>query len=355
MLSGQLLDHLVRISQLLGPDIVFFRQPSDELPLHIPQPAQLIKKPVIDFGDGVDLLGRHAPLQRLKHHEQPVVVAVVQFVAYLLIGQFPEGGAVQAGMADFRPPHRLHKRLLKGLTNGHDLAGGLHLGAQGALGVHKLVKGPLGHLHHHIIQRRFEAGVGGARHRVADLPQGVAYGDLGRHLGNGVAGGLGGQGGGAGHPGVDLDNRIFEAVGMQGELAVAAPFHPQGGDDVQRSGTQHLVFLVRKGHSRRDDNAVACVHADRVEVFHAAHGDDVARAVPHDFKFDFLPSGDALFHQDLMNRRQTEAVCRNFVQLFHCFGNAAAAAAQCEGGAHDDRIADVGGEIHGRLQVGHHL
>ena len=43
------------------------------------------------------------------------------------------------------------------------------------------------------------------------------------------------------------------------------------------------------------------------------------------------------------------------MQLILVLRDAAAAAAQRERRPHDDRIADVGGEIHGRLQVGHHL
>ena len=45
-------------------------------------------------------------------------------------------------------------------ADGHDLAGGLHLGAQVPLGVDELVKGPLGELHRHVVQSRLESGVG---------------------------------------------------------------------------------------------------------------------------------------------------------------------------------------------------
>ena len=37
-----------------------------------------------------------------------------------------------------------------------------------------------------------------------------------------------------------LDDRVVKAVGFQGELAVAAALNAQLGDNVQRSGAQHL-------------------------------------------------------------------------------------------------------------------
>ena len=73
--------------------------------------------------------------------------------------------------------------------------------AQGALGVNEFVKGPLGQLDHHIVQRGLEAGEGLAGDGVGDLVKGVADGDLGGHAGDGIARGLGGQGGRAGHAG----------------------------------------------------------------------------------------------------------------------------------------------------------
>ena len=91
-------------------------------------------------------------------------------------------------------------------------------------------------------------------------------------LATGIAGGFGSQSGGTGHTGVDLDHGVFKAVRIQGKLAVAAAFDTHGGDDAEGRRTKHLVFFVREGHSRGDNNAVAGVDAHRIEVFHGADG-----------------------------------------------------------------------------------
>ena len=119
---------------------------------------------------------------------------------------------VQAIQPDLTPAHRLHQCLLKAGPNGHNLARSLHLRAQRALGVHELIKRPFRELHDHIVHRRLHAGIRLPGHSVFDLVQRIANGDLGRHLGDGIAGGLGGQGGGTGHTGVYLDDRVFKAV-----------------------------------------------------------------------------------------------------------------------------------------------
>ena len=131
-------------------------------------------------------------------------------------------------MLDLRAADGLHQGGLKGVGDGHDLAGGLHLGAQ-ASGWRRanLSKGHLRELDHHIVHRRLKAGEGLAGHVVFDLVQRVAQGDLGGDLGDGIARGLGGQGGGAGDAGVDLDDSVLKAVWVQGKLAVAAALDAQ--------------------------------------------------------------------------------------------------------------------------------
>ena len=119
---------------------------------------------------------------------------------------------MEAVQLDFRPPDGFHQGGLKGMGNGHDFAGGFHLGAQLPAGPVELVKGPLGELHHHIVHCGLKTGESLTGHIVFDLIQGVTQSDLGGDLGNGIARGLGGQGGGAGDPGVYLDDSILKAV-----------------------------------------------------------------------------------------------------------------------------------------------
>ena len=73
---------------------------------------------------------------------------------------------------------------------------------------------PSGYLHHAVVQAGLEARSGGSSHRVPQSGQRVAQGQLGRHVGQRVAGGLAGQGRGAGQTGVDLNDVIL--VGRSG-------------------------------------------------------------------------------------------------------------------------------------------
>ena len=64
-------------------------------------------------------------------------------------------------------------------------------GSQTLIGVNELIKRPFGVFDDHIVQRRLKAGAGFAGHIVGDLVQRVAQGNLGCHLGDGIAGSLG--------------------------------------------------------------------------------------------------------------------------------------------------------------------
>ena len=58
---------------------------------------------------------------------------------------------------------------------------------------------------------------------VVQLVERVANGELCRNLGNGITGGLGGQGRGSRNPGIDFDGYdVFALVWTNGKLHVAA-------------------------------------------------------------------------------------------------------------------------------------
>ena len=95
--------------------------------------------------------------------------------------------------------------------------------------------------------------------------------------------------------------------------------------------------------------------AYRVDVLHAADGDDVASAVPHDFKLNLFPACDTAFDEDFMDTGQLQTTVANFPQHELVIGNAAAGAAQGVGGTDDDGQADGVGELHGVLHGMHDL
>ena len=309
---------------------------------------QLCKEPAVDPGDAEDLVDGRTALQGLKNGKQTVVIHPAE--------PLPDGGAVlrivftvQAVQTHFRAADGLHQCHLEAGSDSHDLAGGLHLGAQLAAGVGKLVEGPLGHLHNNVVQRRLKAGAGLSSDVVLDLVQRVAKGDLRGDLGDRIAGGLGCQGGGTADPGVHLNDRIFKAVRVQRQLHIAAAHDPQMGDDVQRRLAEHLEFLVRQGLGGGHHNGVASVNAHGVEVLHGADGNDIAHAVPHGLKLDLLPAEDGPLHQDLGNGRGIQTGLGDDPQLRFVGSGAAAGAAQGKGRTDDNGIADPFGHLQGAL------
>ena len=127
---------------------------------------------------------------------------------------------------------------------------------------------------------------------------------------------------------------------MQRELAVAAALDAELGDDLERGGTKHLIVFIGEGESGRDDDGVARVHADGVEVLHRADGEHVPRAVAQHFELDLLPAADVLFDEHLRDGREHEAVVGDEAELLLVVRDAAARAAQRERGTHDDGIAE---------------
>ena len=185
----------------------------------------------------------------------------------------------------------------------------------------ELVEGPARDLHHAVVQRRLEGRRRALRHRVRDLVQALADGDLRRDARDRVARRLARQRGAARHARVDLDDvvrRQLDAVARrrvravrpgpghdvrprrQPELDVAAAFDAQRADDLQRRRAQHLVLLVGQRLARRDDDAVAGVHAHRVEVLHVADRDAVVGAVAHHLVLDLFPAEQAALDQHLV-------------------------------------------------------
>ena len=69
------------------------------------------------------------------------------------------------------------------------------------------------------------------------------------------------------------------------------------------------------------------MNADRVKVFHAAHGNYVAHRVTHGFKLDFFPAVDVFFNKNLCNRRSVKSRSCDDPQFFLIFGDTAAGSA----------------------------
>ena len=125
-----------------------------------------------------------------------------------------------------------------------------------------------------------------------------------------------------------------DRVGRQRELDVAPAFDAQRPDDLQAGAPQHLVLFVGERLAGSHHNAVARVHAHRVDVLHDAHRDAVVRAVPHHLVLQLLPPHQALLQERLMYGAGGQAAACDSLQLIPGPGYPAPGTAQGIGGAY---------------------
>ena len=277
---------------------------------------------------------RNSALYGAEHNEQPFIGQLVQLGVNFFVGKLCHLGHIERAERNFCAAHGLHYSHLEGGAYCHNFARGLHSGAQSALCVQEFIEGPLGQFYYHIVERGLEAGISFARDVVLYLVEGIAEGNLCGDFGNRVARSLGSQRRRTRNPGVYLYYRIFEGIGIERELAVAAALYAQLGYYVERGGAQHLVLFVRKRYGGRDYYRVARMYAYGVEVFHRADGEHVARAVAQNFELYLLPAADVLFDEHLRYGREHQAVVGYDFELLFAMSNAAARAAQRVCGAH---------------------
>src|SRR5262249_52262797 len=143
----------------------------------------------------------------------------------------------------------------------------------------ELIERPARNLDDHIVQRRLEGGHRLAGHLVADLVQPPADGDLRRDPRDGIASRLRGQCRATGDTRIDLDDIEVERAGVERELDIAATLYTERPNNAQRRRTQHLILTVGERLTGRDDDTVAGMHAEWIEVLHVADGDAGVGAV----------------------------------------------------------------------------
>ena len=298
----------------------------------------MVQEPLVDHRDLMDGFDRNAAADRFIDRKDAAVIPIRKtFRDRPLIDRF----AVQRIESDLGAAHGFEKCRLKGRGDRHDFAGSLHLGAELPARSREFVKRPLREFHHNIVKAGLKARAGLAGDLVGDFFQGIAKGNSGGDLGDRIARRLGGKGGTSRYARVDLNHRIFKTLGIQGKLNVAAADNADRADDIERCLSQHLVFPVRQGQRRRDDDRVTGVHPNGIEVFHRADRDRIAFGIAHRLKFDFLPAGNAFFNQDLGDRRKIKTKLGDFPELFFILCDPAAAAAKGKGRPHDHGIADL--------------
>ena len=229
--------------------------------------------------------------------------------------------------------HSLLDGLLETLADGHHFADALHAGAD--LAGHTLDLGqiPARQLADHIIDLR-------ALGRIADFRQGVTQADLGRHEGQRIAGRLGGKGRGTAQARVDLDDAVVQApVRRKGELDVALADDIEMPHDLDGILVQEVQLFLCQALRGRDDDALARMDAQRVEVLHVADDQAAVLRVADDLELDLFPALERLLHQHL--RCEGEGLGGRGDELRLIVAEAGTQSTEGEGRTDDDGIADI--------------
>ncbi len=87
--AGDALQHRVRIAELFAFQVSLVAETFlCKFVLKLRKQAQFVQKPAVNRRNLRNLVCRNAALERLEHHEQPLVVAVFQQRANLVVGEF---------------------------------------------------------------------------------------------------------------------------------------------------------------------------------------------------------------------------------------------------------------------------
>ena len=306
------------------------------------QVPDLHQEPGIDPGVPVNIIQLHTRAEGVRHVPDALRPGVGQ-LRYQQLARLGAGGVhqrLETGRAHLQAAQGLLQRFLEGAADGHDLAYRLHLGSQAGIRRGEFLKGEARYLGDHVVYGGLERSRGRpAGDIVQQLIQGVAHRQLGRHLGNGEAGGLGGQGGGARHPGVHLDHHHAPGFRVLPELDIgAAGLDADLAQHRQRGVAHDLVFLVGQGLGRGHGDGVAGVHAHGIEVLDGADDDAVIVFVPHHLHFVLFPADQRLVYQQFLGGRQVQAAHADLLEFIAVVGDAAT------GAAHGERRADDAGE-----------
>ncbi len=199
----------------------------------------------------MDLLGREAPAVGVADREDAVGVRHAQELAQLLVLRRPPERQPPAVL--LQRPDGLLEGFLERPADRHHFTDRFHLRRQRPVGLGELLEVPAGELHDTVVDRRLERGRRLARDVVPDLVERVADGELRRDLGDGEAGRLRGQRGGARHARVHLDDDEPPVVRVHRELDVrAARLDADLSNNCDRGVAHQLIFLIgqrlRRGH-----------------------------------------------------------------------------------------------------------
>ena len=294
----------------------------------------------------MELLDRPSAIERPEERPHAAIVRDAQLAlqrAFLFLRRhgrrplrwLPHEPAVAAQL---ERPERLHEGFLERPPDRHRLADRLHLGRQRAVSAWELLERPARYLDDDVIDRRFEGRRSEPRDVVGDLVQRVAERQLGRDLGDRKARRLGGQRRRARHARIHLDDDDAAVLRVDRELDVqSAGLDADAADDPSREVAHALILAIGQRERGGDRDAVAGMHAHRIDVLDRADDDEVVGPVAHDLELELLPANHRLLEQHLVNRAHVDAAPGNLPEFLDVVRDAAADPTQREGRPDDAR------------------
>ena len=312
---------------------------------------QLIEEPAVNLRKVVNLIHRVAGTQRFADDVDAFVGGLAECLVEVGDNEFP----VLHKAVHPLPYHAeaLLDNLLEAASDAHHFAHALHGGADFAIHAVELSEVPAREFADDIVDTGFEEGAGGAGDGIANLPKAVAETDFGCHGGQRIARSLGSKGRRTTQASIDFDDEVLLAHGVVSKLDVALAHNAQVANDADGKLVQLGDVLVRKRLGGGDDDALARVDAEGVEVLHRADGDAVVVAVAHHLKLNFLPSLEALLHENLRGERK--ALLSQPHQFLFIVAEAAAQSAEGVCRTDDDGVTQLAGSALGVVHRLHSL
>jgi hypothetical protein len=207
----------------------------------------------------------------------------------------------------------------------------------------ELAQIPTGDLGDNVVQTGLEVGSGSLGNGIGELGQSVSETDLSGGIGKRVSGSLGRQSRRARETSVHLNDTVVEAIGLERVLDIALANDTQVTDDLDGSGTEHVVLLIRQSLGGSDNDTVTSVDTQRVKVLHVAHGDTVVISVANDLVLDLLPALEGLLDENLGSQRQ--GARRQITELVGVGSETRAETTKSIGGADNDGVTDLLGGL----------
>ena len=301
----------------------------------------LVDEIVLYTGEIEDLIGSSSLAQGFIHDKIALAVRNYEELKEFLLAELMEVLYItQAIAVFFKGTDRLLEGLFVVLADAHDFADRAHLCAEVVIDALEFFKCPAGEFNDYVVAVRnifIESPVFAA----GKLAKCETCGELGGYQSDRETGCLGCQSGGAGCPGIDLNDDHAAALGIVGELHVCAADDADVFDDLVGLLLELFlqIFIDREHGSSAE--GITCMDADGIDVLDEADGDHIVVLVADNFKLELFPAEDGLLYKDLMDQAGLETARADCAELILIVDKSAAGAAHSVGGAKNNRIAEL--------------